>query len=253
MDKAKPTRIPLTRERIVEAALALVAERGLHDFSTRKLGERLGCEAMSIYHHFASKQHLMDALVDHAIGTVEVPPVGPQPLARLRDAARSYRAMARRFPALFGYVATHRLNTPAGVAFIEAILRLVRAAAPDEETAARQFRAIGYYLVGAGLDETAGYQRGATAAEPVSDDYVARYCPALLAAAPYFQPSQWDRTFEYGLDAFEQGFRAMHGEPASPAQAPSGTAGAARRPRARRGRRGSAPRCRARESARCCD
>jgi len=252
MKKTLPTRTPLTRERIVEAALALVGEVGLHDFSTRKLGERLGCEAMSIYHHFASKQHLMDALVEHAIGTVEVPPVGPDPVARLREAARSYRAMARRFPALFGYVATHRLNTPAGVAFIDAILRLVRAAAPDDETAARQFRAIGYYLVGAGLEETAGYLRGASAAEPVPDAYVAQHCPALLAAAPYFHESQWDRTFEYGLQAFEQGFRAMHGEPASPATAPSGSAGAARRPRSRRGRRASAPRCRAREWARCC-
>ena len=52
-------REPLTRERIVEAALAVVEAEGLAAFSTRKLGERLGCEAMSIYHHFPSKQHLL--------------------------------------------------------------------------------------------------------------------------------------------------------------------------------------------------
>ena len=63
----------LTRERIVQAALELVNERGLGPFSTRQLGERLGCEAMSIYHHFKSKQHLLDALVEHAITSVEVP------------------------------------------------------------------------------------------------------------------------------------------------------------------------------------
>src|SRR4029453_403114 len=89
---------PLTRERIVDAALALIAEEGLAAFSTRKLGEGLGCEAMSIYHHFPSKQHLLDALVEHAIGTVDVPEPGPDMPARVRRSLHSYRAMAHRFP-----------------------------------------------------------------------------------------------------------------------------------------------------------
>jgi AcrR family transcriptional regulator len=196
---------PLSRERIVQAALELVGDVGLAGFSTRKLGERLGCEAMSIYHHFKSKQHLLDALVEHAIATVEVPEPGPGLPRRLRDAMASYRAMARRFPALFPLVALHRLNTPAGVRFIESILRLIRAAAPDDETAARQFRAMGYYLIGAGLEETAGYARGPSAAEPVGDDYVVQHCPTLVAAAPYFKEPHWDATFDYGVDLFLKG------------------------------------------------
>ena len=48
---------PLSRERIVEAALALVQADGLAGLSTRKLGQSLGCEAMSIYHHFPGKLH----------------------------------------------------------------------------------------------------------------------------------------------------------------------------------------------------
>src|SRR5512141_847763 len=75
---------PLSRERIVQAALELVAEESLAGLTTRKLGERLGCEAMSIYHHYPSKRHLLDALVDHAIATVEIPAPGPDPHADLR-------------------------------------------------------------------------------------------------------------------------------------------------------------------------
>src|SRR2546422_6366502 len=123
MPKTRNAKPPLTPERIVDAALALVHQDGLAGLSTRRLGQRLGCEAMSIYHHFPSKQHLLDALVEHAIGTVDVPEPGPDALTRVRRSLYSYRAMARRFPALFPLVAVHRLNTPAGVRFIESILR----------------------------------------------------------------------------------------------------------------------------------
>ncbi len=196
---------PLSPERIVAAALEEIAAVGLAAFSTRKLGQRLGCEAMSIYHHFPSKQHLLDALVAQAIASVEVPPPGrdaAESLVRLRHAAHSYRAMARRWPALYPLVAVHRLNMPAGVRFIESLLALTHVVAGgDEERGARAFRTLGYYLAGACLDETAGYARGPSAAEPVSGEFIERECPRLAAAAPYFQPRHWDATFELGIES----------------------------------------------------
>ena len=75
----------------------------------------------------------------------------------------------------------------------------------DAEQAARQFRAMGYYLIGACLEETAGYARGPSAADPVSDEFIVRECPNLMAAAPYFQERHWDATFELGIDLFMQG------------------------------------------------
>lgn len=191
----------LNRERIVDAALALVADDGLAGLSTRKLGQRLGCEAMSIYHHFPGKHHLLDALVDHAIASVEMPPAGLPPLQRLHHVMHAYRAMAHRFPALYPLVALHRLNTPTGVRFIEQVLALVQAVVPDGERAARHFRALGYFLMGAALDETAGYAKGPSAAEPVDAAFIARECPRLAAAARWFQRSEWDATFEAGVQA----------------------------------------------------
>jgi AcrR family transcriptional regulator len=205
--KAPTRRPPLTRERIVEASLALIEAEGLGGFSTRKLGERLHVEAMSIYHHFPSKQHLFDALVDHALSSVEIPEPGPDPLARIRRLLHSYRAMARRWPALFPLMAVHRTNTPVGVQVLDRILKLIRSATADDESAARQFRAIGYFLTGACLDETSGYARGPSAAEPVSDEFVAANCPNLMRAAPYFKETQWDKTFELGVDALLRGLK----------------------------------------------
>src|SRR5690242_9894008 len=64
--------LPLSRERIAAAAMALVDREGLDALSTRRLGEELGCEAMSIYHHFPNKAHLMDALIDLTLADARV-------------------------------------------------------------------------------------------------------------------------------------------------------------------------------------
>lgn len=192
---------PLSRERIVEAALALVADETLAGLSTRRLGQRLGCEAMSIYHHFPSKQHLVDALVDHAIASVELAPPGTDPVARLRASVHAYRTMSQRLPALFPLVAIHRLNTPTGIRFIEAVIAQVHAVVPDAQLAARHFRVIGYYMMGCCLDETAGYATGPTAADPVDDAYIAANAPHLARGGAAFAPAQWQRTFELGLEA----------------------------------------------------
>ncbi|MEO8566600.1 MAG: TetR/AcrR family transcriptional regulator C-terminal domain-containing protein, partial [Betaproteobacteria bacterium] len=80
---------------------------------------------------------------------------------------------------------------------------------------AQSFRAVGYYLTGAALDEMAGYASGPSAAEAVSDEYIARECPRLTAAAPFFKPKWWDSTFELGLEALLAGMRAAAPPPSS--------------------------------------
>ena len=95
--------------------------------------------------------------------------------------------MAHRYPRLFPLAALHRLNMPAGVAFIERMLRHFHAALPDDRLAAQSFRIFGYYVIGAALDETAGYAAGPSAAEPVTDEFIARECPHLAASAPFLQ------------------------------------------------------------------
>ena len=192
---------PLTRDRVVAAALAIVEADGLPGLSTRKLGQALGCEAMSIYHHFASKQHLLDALVDVALAGISPPPPHLSAIERVRDQAYAYRAMAHRHPRLYRLIAVHRLNTPTGVRLLERMLAIVAEVTVDAEAAARAFRVLGYYVTGAALDETAGYARGPSAAAPVDEAFIARECPHLAAAAPYAKPEHWDRTFAQGLDA----------------------------------------------------
>jgi AcrR family transcriptional regulator len=199
----------LSRERIAAAALALVDREGLTALSTRRLGDELGCEAMSIYHHFPSKAHLMDALVDLMLAEARVAGVGEGDwLERLRRTAHSFRAMALKHPKFFPFFAVHRLNTRAGVAFVDGVIGILREAGFSDGGAARYFREIGYHLVGA-LDETAGYARPVSGRAGRRDhrrDSNTRGGGALTFS-PHFQA-----TFETGLEMLLEGISRAHGD-----------------------------------------
>jgi hypothetical protein len=72
----------------------------------------------------------------------------------------------------------------------------------SHEDSVRMFRAIGYYLMGAGLDETAGYARGPSTVEPVPDFVMRERFPNVVAAGQYFSPDQFEPTFRMGWDLF---------------------------------------------------
>lgn len=201
-------REPLSRERIELAALELIEQVGLTGFSTRKLGEALGCEAMSIYHHFPSKSHLLDALLDRVLTAKPMPSLDLAPIEWIRQVAYWYRQVGTDHPKLFQYIALHRMNTRTGLTLLNTILGAFGRLGLDAEDAARLFRSFSYYLTGAILDETSGYAKGPSAAEPVPDAEVARDFPNVVAAGPYFKQPHFDRTFSAGLEIFIQALSA---------------------------------------------
>jgi len=191
----------IVRHDLLHSAITLAAREGVSALALHQVAEAAGVTKGGLLHHFPSKQHLLDALVDHVVADFEWPSPRVDPLERLRRVCYGYRALAHRNPRFFPYVAVHRLNTPTGVGFIERVLTAIEAVVPDHEDAARWFRIVGYYLVGTALDETSGYAAGPTAAEPVDDAYIGEHCPRLHAAAPWFKRAQWDSTFAMGLEA----------------------------------------------------
>lgn len=66
----------LTRERIIEAALALIDDEGLEKLTMRSLGSKLGVDAMMIYRHFASKAVLLDGVMEEIWRSVRIDDVG---------------------------------------------------------------------------------------------------------------------------------------------------------------------------------
>lgn len=203
LSESQPSR-GLSRERIAAAALDLIEKEGLEAFSTRKLAEVLGCQAMSIYHHFPSKAHLMDALVDRVLGEARPVPEGSW-RERLEFLARDYRRLALAYPRFYGFLALHRLNTRGGLAFLERVTAVFREAGLDDLTAAALFRCFGYYLLGAAMDETAGYSKGPSTVEPIPPEIFVRDYPDIAAFGPYFGPERFEATFNLGLAILLEG------------------------------------------------
>lgn len=197
----KPAKEPLSAERIETAALELIEAEGLAAFSTRKLAAKLGYEAMSIYHYFPSKGHLMDALVNRIVAsdlTMLVPGAGAW-RAQLEQAAWEWRAMALRHPGLFVFLANHRFNTPTALRWLNGVIGVLTHSGLGHEQAVRSFRTVGYYLNGALLDETAGYSRGPSTVEPVPEKVMLRDYPEVVAAGRWFAEGERQKTFELGL------------------------------------------------------
>lgn len=200
--KKKTKRVTLQREHIVSTALALIEKDGMEEFSLRKLAQCLNCEAMSLYHHFPSKAHLLDALVDSVLSEMTFAPETAGTLERLRYVAHAYRAMALRHPRFFQFMALHRTNTETGIRFLHSLLDIFFSAGLDTETTARLFRAFGYFMAGAALDETSGYAKGPSAVTPVAEDVIAGEFPLLAQVSPYFKAEHHAATFEFGLEIF---------------------------------------------------
>ena len=198
----KSKRAPLSGERIARAALALIDGKGLDGLSFRILARKLGCEAMSIYHYFPSKSHLLDAMVVICINEFRFPPEGMHWLERLRAVSMELRAMATRHPGFFLYFVTYRMNSREGLTLINAFIRILEETGLDDETRARHFRCLGYYIQGAGIDEALGYAKGPSAVDPVPDDIAKRDFPAVAAIGSYFKPAYHQSTFEFGLDIY---------------------------------------------------
>jgi AcrR family transcriptional regulator len=83
---------------VLHAAVALADESGSEFLSMRKLGEAVGVEAMSLYHHVANKDDLLDGIVDLVVGEIEVPGTGTQWRAAMRARAISAHEVLVRHP-----------------------------------------------------------------------------------------------------------------------------------------------------------
>lgn len=208
--KVSQRREPLSKERIVLKALALVEREGLHGFSFRKLADDLRCEAMSIYYHFPSKAHLFDAMVAHCLREFDTLPDDGHWRTALRQGFTEFRQIAHRNPAFFHFMALYRMNSAEGLGLLEKVLGIFRRAGFSPEQSAKYFRLLSYYVVGAALDETSGYAKGPSAAEPVPDEVVARDYPTVVLVGPYFKPSSFDGTFFTGLDLLLDGIEMSH-------------------------------------------
>jgi len=146
--------MPLSREQVLRAGMALADERGLDALTMRKLGERLGVEAMSLYNHVANKVDLLDGMVDLVFAELDLPDPGADWRSAMRDRSVSARAALRRHPWATGLMESRASPGPANLRHHDAVLGSLRAGGFSVPMAAHAYSLLDSYVYGFCLQET---------------------------------------------------------------------------------------------------
>ncbi|MFI6076862.1 TetR/AcrR family transcriptional regulator [Actinoplanes sp. NPDC051343] len=119
---ARPRQTLLTRQRIVDAASALVDAEGLEALSMRRLATELGVQGPSLYNHFPTKADILDAVADGVISQVSLAAFGTADWASaLRSWARSYHAVLVAHPNVVPVLAHGPGRRPAALAMADVV------------------------------------------------------------------------------------------------------------------------------------
>jgi AcrR family transcriptional regulator len=118
----RPRQTLLNRERIVEAASALVDAEGLEAVSVRRLATELGVQGPSLYHHFATKADILDSVADAVIAQVDLSAFRTCDwVDGLRRWAHSYRAVLAAHPNIVPVLAHGPGQRPASLAMADTV------------------------------------------------------------------------------------------------------------------------------------
>ncbi|TDD19430.1 TetR/AcrR family transcriptional regulator [Kribbella turkmenica] len=151
--RARPGRAALSRERVVQAALALADEKGVVGLSMRAIAARLGVEAMSLYNHVTNREDILDRLVDAVFAEIELPVPDADWKDAMRDRAASARRALRRHPWAVGLMDSRSRPGAAVLRHHDAVLGSLRAGGFSVAMAAHAFSLIDSYVYGFVLQE----------------------------------------------------------------------------------------------------
>jgi AcrR family transcriptional regulator len=205
----------LNEEAVVEAALALIAERGLEGLSMRALGEKVGVEAMSLYHWFPAKERLLDAVADRLLVKVAIPALPSVATWRawVIGVARSYRRVALAHPRAFPLLAARRFLSPGALDFLQANIAAHVAAGFSTREALRLTRSLGGFVNGIVMAEVAPSPFvQAASLPPIGQVLDERQWSETLEA---LRRPALDGAFEFGLACLLDGALPQRGKPAS--------------------------------------
>ena len=181
-------RVPLSRERVLEAAIALADQGGIESLTMRKLARALGVEAMSLYNHVANKGDLVDGIVDVVVSEIELPSAEDWEVA-IREYAISAHEALLRHPWACSLVmspTTTRAARTQRLRYMEWLLGLLRQAGFSPELTYHAYHALDGHILGFTLWQL-GHSAGA---KELGDpkglaDFAATFLRELQASGNY--------------------------------------------------------------------
>lgn len=211
------TRVPLTRERVLRAAVAIADAEGLAALSMRRLGREVGVEAMSLYNHVASKDDLLGGVADLVAAEFEVPESGSEWREGLRRSAHSTHEVLLRHPWAAALLESRPDPGPDRLRYLNAVLGTMRRNGFPVEVAYHAFRILDSYVYGYTLQEVAWPFEESDMSD-VAADMLARpeldAFPHLTEMGRYVRDGGHDPAadFDVGLDLVLDGLDRMRAE-----------------------------------------
>jgi len=227
MPPAAKTRKPgkprtLTRERVLQTAVALADQRGLQELTMRKLANDLGVEAMSLYNHVANKGDLLDGMIELVFSEIDPPAAGADWKAELRKRAVSTRAALLRHRWAVGEMEGRTGHGPSNMKVHDAVLGCLRAAGFSIEMTVHAMSVQDAYIYGFALQQTDMSSEtpedfAAEARRQMVDyaDALAEYPHLVEVVGGYVARAGYDyeREFLFGLDVILDGLERLRATP----------------------------------------
>ncbi len=209
VERSAERRAPLSRDRVLRAAISIADEGGLEALSMRKLAQELGVEAMSVYYYVANKDEILDGILNFVITEFELALGGPDWKAAIRRSAISAHDVLMRHPWACNLMMSVKRVAPARMRYMEALLRRLREAGFSANMTHHAYHALDSHIIGSTLWE-AGYSSNKDL-EEVAKTFVANtlreYPYVAEHAEQHFTRSKRKDVpeFEFGLDLILDG------------------------------------------------
>lgn len=224
----RTNRPPLTPERIVDAAIALADAGGLEGLTMRALARELGVEAMSIYHHVANREAILDRVVDRLYGAFPLPVVGAPWRAEMRRRSLGARAVVVRHPWAIRVMNSRRNPGAVTLQHLDAVIGCLRASGFSPAMTGHAFALLDAHLYGflaqelslpfsdpSGVAEMAGELASAEALAAVPH-FAAFVAEQALAPGYDFGEAEFAWGLDVVLDALERARSAEGAVPGEP-------------------------------------
>jgi AcrR family transcriptional regulator len=215
-------REPLTRERILRAALHVMDAEGLEAVTMRRLGRELGVEAMSLYNHVEDKEAILEGILEVVMAEFEFPNETGDWEADVRAGARAWRRLMIAHPTVIALFAEskHPASSPERLRPMEWAFDVLGRGGLSEDEVVHTFRAFGGYIMGSVLNEVANPVPGVADRDHRAEhEQLARALPTdefpnLARLLPLMAECDAEVDFEFGLDLLMAGLRAKVDRPA---------------------------------------
>jgi AcrR family transcriptional regulator len=205
--RVSPQRPALSRERVLRSAMAVADAGGIAALTIRSLAEELGVKPMSVYHHVANKDEILDGIVDLVFNEIELPSADGDWQSEMRRRAASARQALKRHPWAIGLMESRTAPGPATLRHHDAVIGALRAGGFSVEMTAHAYALLDSYIYGFALQEVSlpfkGPETVGEIAEPMLRRFPAGEYPHFVELATEFvlQPGyDFGNEFEFGLN-----------------------------------------------------